>query len=598
MSAFLPNRNTRKLLQLNDGEIFGDINASFNANLTQNKGVIRNNRSKNVYNDSDDGDFEIPMAIAQFDYNADLSTEYVLATEGGMFMGGVNPSDSFTQDTRTNTPTFGIRDRVDLEVFNDKLYASDQSSIYDLAKGGSAWTVTQTGLTTGQHILREYINRMYYTDVNGTTIRSFDTSEVFATSGANTFDISGFTNLKITCMEAGDESIWIGTINRAGSQATIFEWDGITANTPRSKYTIDTYGVLSCVIKDGVPYFMDVEGRMIAFSGSGFIEVAKLPVDEDKPFFDLSGHFSSTLADRDSYIRHNGMAVINSRINILIRGNYEDSGETQDIRMPSGVWEYDPDYGLYHKNSVSYSDTSDSGVSNLTDHGQFKLSNVGAISYAPSGNSDADRNGTYMFGANYFSDATTVKSGIFIDDSINTTQKYGYLIFNKVFSASIEDSFKKIYTIYKKLLNSADKISVKYRTEEDVPLEVTITWSDTDTFTTTTDISEYAEGDEVQVTQGTGGGKTAHISSISESGGTYTVNLDDTITGASGTAKIFLSHWISIGDIEFANEEKWRALTIPKQNTSPQIEIKIAMQFTGKDEIQRIKIISNNNINE
>jgi len=595
----LPNQQTRVLTHINDGDILGDLRTSFNLNLTDNRGAIRLNRSKLSFSDADDADMGIPMAIAQFDYDNDLSSEYVIATEtGGIFLGDVNPSDSFTEDTKTGTPSLAIRDRIDMAVFNNKLYVTDTTNISDLAKGASSWSNTKGSLTTGLHILLPYADRMYYTDVNGTAIFSFDTSEVFSTTSF-TLDLSGFKNLKIMCMCAAEESIWVGTINKAGDQATIFEWDGATEDTPRAKYTIDTYGVLSCVIWRGLPYFMDVEGRLLGFDGRAFVPVSRLPLDEDKPFYDLSGQFSSTLTDRDAYIRHNGMAIVNGRINILIKGNYEDNGATQDVNVPSGIWEYDEQVkGLYHKISASFSSNSDTGVSNLTDHGQFKLSNVGALVYASSGNSDSDRNGTYLFGANYFSDATTVKSGLFIDDSIDTTQKWGFFTTNKLFSVGIEDSWQKIYVVYKLLLDSADKIVVKYKTTEDVELQATITWTDSNTFTTTTNVSAYVVGDEVQIIQGTGSGKSAHIKAISESGGTYTVDLDETFTGASGTALAFFEKWKKAGKALQTEKKQWKSIATALKNQSPWIRFKVSMQFTGEDEIYKLRIINKTTINE
>ena len=122
--------------------------------------------------------------------------------------------------------------------------------------------------------------------------------------------------------------------------------------------------------------------------------------------------------------------------------------------------------------------------------------------------------------------------------------------------------------------------------------------TDTDTITSTVDLSGFAEGDEMQVVQGTGGGKSAHISSISESGGTYTVNLDDTFTGATGTSVALFSKWIKAGEITSTDEKQWKALSTPKQNQAPYMQVKVGIQSTGKNELYKIRAVSTNNVNE
>ena len=57
------------------------------------------------------------------------------------------------------------------------------------------------------------------------------------------------------------------------------------------------------------------------------------------------------------------------------------------------------------------------------------------------------------------------------------------------------------------------------------------------------------EGYEVQVIQGTGSSKTAHITRIDNHNTYYTVTLDDTFTGVTGTAKAVIQRWIKCGEI-------------------------------------------------
>ena len=185
--------------------------------------------------------------------------------------------------------------------------------------------------------------------------------------------------------------------------------------------------------------------------------------------------------------------------------------------------------------------------------------------------------------------------GIFIEDTLDTTQKYGYFITSKQYSSQVEDIWQKVYTVYEKLKTTTDKIILKYRTEEDEATEATISWVTTNSILSSDDLSNYERGDEIQVIQGSGSGKTAHISSITEAGGIYSILLDDTFPGASGTSKVLFSKWKKLGEFDSTNPKQWKALTLRDENHSPYVQIKVCMQFTGKNSVRKIRIVSNTN---
>lgn len=579
----IPNRQTKAYVQANESNTLGSVWSTFNAELSQKKGSILANRSKLVFNSDDDADFGIPMAAAIFDYNNDLKAEYVVACEGGgIFWGGANPSDTFTEDTYSLTPILSIRDRIDMSVFNSKLYVSDTSNIKSLEKGGTSWTAPVTSLTTGLHILRPFADRMYFTEADN-KIRSFNTAETVATSGSYTLDVgSNYPDLEITCMEAGTNSIWVGTVNQTGDSAYIFEWDGVTSDTPDNAYRIDTYGVLACVIKDNLPYFIDVEGRLLGLNGSSFVEIDRLPIDKNKALYDLTKRTSSTLSDRDTFIRHNGMALIDGNINMLIHAEYVDG--THSEKFPSGIYEYTPQTGLYHKNSVSYSNVSGTTA---TDYGQSILDNVGCLMYANYGNSDSDRNGRYLFGASYFTDATSTKTGLFIDDTKSTTKKSFELATPLLFASQVSDAWTDLIIRNQPLLNSTDKIIASYRTDLGVSVEGTITWITPETITTTADLSNIEAGDEMFVLQGNGAGMRARIDTITDKGGSYRVTFKSNFLSATGTSKARFTKWREFDCFETQGTE-YKILGISKE--ASQIQFKINGEWTNENEIYELSI--------
>ncbi|MFK5284045.1 hypothetical protein ACI3PL_31150, partial [Lacticaseibacillus paracasei] len=57
-------------------------------------------------------------------------------------------------------------------------------------------------------------------------------------------------------------------------------------------------------------------------------------------------------------------------------------------------------------------------------------------------------------------------------------------------------------------------------------------------------------GAEVEITQGLGSVKCAHIINTSLAGGTWTVTVDETFTSATGTSKARFAFWNKMGVIQ------------------------------------------------
>jgi len=184
----------------------------------------------------------------------------------------------------------------------------------------------------------------------------------------------------------------------------------------------------------------------------------------------------------------------------------------------------------------------------------------------------------------------------------------GFIMTPKLKANSLVDNFQNISVKYRNVKTIEDKIIVKYRTLErndtlsgiDQALTMTATWVNTTQFTTTADLSSAKKGDEVSFHSGSGSGYMVHISSISESGGTYTVNLDEVVQNVTGgdTVGFVIENWNKIGTITnvsssdtdnetFTNDNLDRYVGIGGVKTfnllknSKQIEIKLELR--GED---------------
>ena len=585
----------RILKQLNLGDRFGDLWSSFNLDLTKRLGsLLISPRLLLNWGTDDDADMdEPPCAFKTFIGSSALSAD-IWAIAGNFMWRTTNggPNDQFIQDATATTPTNLDSDVSDMEVFNGDLYVTSASTtIHNLSPTGTWQAIASTQATgAGCHAMTVFraLNRLYYIDDSAQGITSLNTSDVpvLSTSG-NQYSLNDLvegiasdTGSALTCIKSNSNRIWIGTRNKSGSFCRIYAWDGSQASGPNESYVVLAAGILAIVIKDDVPYAFDTRGRLLRFNGGTFVEVARLPYEREIPKLPLDA--------TSSPVHYNGMSIIEGRINILINTELWNTNATIREMMPSGVWEYDPDIGLYHKASVGH--TKSGGT--IVDYGQQKLSLVGAIAEAEvivvTGSiAKGAVNGRYLVGCDYYTTATVTKSGIFYDDANDTLQKAGTLITAKLFGPNIKEQWQNFYARFRQFLNSTDKIVVKYRVDDNVSSEATITYVNTTSFTVTlasTDAT-LVVGDEVEFIQGVGSGRTAHITAITGAhASSQTITVDETITGATTqTAKARFQSWKKIASYSGQADDFF---PFPLSNVaSPWIQFKVWILWTGKNEI-------------
>lgn len=154
----------------------------------------------------------------------------------------------------------------------------------------------------------------------------------------------------------------------------------------------------------------------------------------------------------------------------------------------------------------------------------------------------------------------------------------GYFISPKSFSRDVTDNYNHIALKYSPFQSELDKIIIKYRTKDDMMKYVNlsgwdITWTSSTTFTTTqSDWADAVAGNEIEVLRGAAGGLLAHISTITENAGTYTVTIDETYANyASGdVSKAVFRNWTKLVTITQDSPEyatgMWQKQLGPKLN--------------------------------
>lgn len=583
--------------QVGNSDVLGNIWSSFNLDLTENLGRMRVSPRGLIVSKSNDSGLSNLETVTAFVMYRNSGTDRIWALAGErLFRNTGNPSDAFVQDTTSGTPT-SLGSGSDMELFNGAIYVMDSGG-GTLYKYNGSWSTVSTAPNGGDCQMCVYAGRLYFTQ-SSSQIGSVDLADAVSepsgtpntipyTLQLSNFGVGGSDANFITSIRASSNRIWITTIDKtsqnhaAGRLGKVFEWDGVSTQANKVYY-IDSIGAMALIIKGDIPYVVDADGKLLQYNGREFAEIARLPVPVGSY---LNNPTSSTGTSR--FIHPRGMTLRNGRILMLINNQLEGNDNAIVENLPSGVWEYDENMGLYHRYSLSQWQY---GITETrTDYGQNRLSEVGALFSAKSTSNSESLNGDILMGARYYSEFTTLRYGIFINDSRDEISKVGYFVTTKIDSQNVEDVWQKIYLTHKKFLNATDKIVVKYRTSEQEPTEVTVAWNGTTQFVTSADISDYSVGDEIEVTAGKGGGQIETITSIVQVGSNYVVSLENEVVGASGDAKVRLQKWIPITETNLSNLYV-REFPIADATTS-WIQIKCVMYFTGQDEVNTLLLVN------
>lgn len=379
-------------------------------------------------------------------------------------------------------------------------------------------------------------------------------------------------------------NIWIGTRNLINGNARVFQWDASSDNF-NQEFEVDCQWVYSGCDWEGNFYIFTNDGRLMAFNGAGFSEVARLPAYTD---IIAENNYVFGNAYTLGSVFQRGMTVVDGKIHILINAEATtDAGSVYDAtnRMPSGIWVYDPAVGLYNK----YCPSNSTSATN-TDFGQMALEDAaGALTpifadpttSAPFASSVG---GTLLYGAKLNSPSTT---NHYTFGSVTSGENRGYFATNRIESPDLQESWRYVFLKYEEFENDEDAIILKYKTKnrENLPFTTTsdVTWTSSTVFTSTdTKFASVVAGDEVTILTGAGAGSTAHVSTIAYANPTYTVTLDEAITAVVDT---------NVGKVAVDNYHKLSpsitptTVTTDQPNANPRYA-KIAIPVTSDTDYQ------------
>lgn len=555
------------ITQPNISELVGDIWGSFNLDLASSLGRIKIGlRTKKISSDADSGLSTLVRPMAFIRTSARGSDEWWVLCNQKMLYSNANadPRTPFIVDATANSPTTNLLfGTSDMDEFSGDLVVS---LIQNLSKlSGGTWTASWWQTTLGQralvnslpHPVKTVFNNLFLVGDQVAVNNEAGKGEKAGQASVHAIDIASNVSLnrlifkksqKVSFILTSDSEVWIGLSHTGSGKAEMIYWDGNSINFNRN-YKISDTTLFSGVIDDeGIPCVVDGKGRLLRFNGKGFKEIARFPVANSK-YYRWTG----------DALNKNGMCLVDGKINMLISAGLSIDSKGLLENMPSGIWEFDENIGLYHKHGVT--NTQSAGV---LDFGSPTVRRVGALIETEK------RYGTVLGGCELSTDNDTALVNLIfaldnVDTSFNvsdTVLKTGFFITRKFSIAGLEEHWEKMALKFSKFLNSTDKVYIKYRTDFKNYLGGNYpgnykgaTWKTTTTFDsassqTWTDVSV---GDEVFIMSGKGAGVCAKITAISLAGSTYTITLDYTFTG------------IADGDLLLVQVRNWSILAL---NTS------------------------------
>jgi hypothetical protein len=564
--------------QLNMGDTQGVLKSSYNCDLTYNRGKLSVS-PKTILTTNNPTDFNTPVGFVYFDgFWWTVAGQYVWKSS--------SPTGIFTRDTSSGvftSPTDCDSKYSDLVVFNGFLIVSTQTRIYRKTANGAGsggWDVID-GVSPLPPLpsatvrpLAVYSNRLYWTRLENTIV-SCDTSWAISSTSDSDYNITLPNNNIITFIKPFSTGLYTGVITNDGRQGAVFDWNGETKNTPRYIHNIYAQGALSCYVDNNNFYVFNSNAKLLRFNGAIFNEVGELPLKRDALIFANS---SGSIGNR-RFIHPNGMCLIDGKLSLLINGKNNNNSQDQDSDIPSGIYEYTLENGLYHKYSLSTGD----------DFGQISIGDVGGLADCPDlPNLTDSQKGNFLAGASFYNSDGNIAYGVFTDNYYDTLNKSAFFTTIQIRALELLDIWNAINLLYTP--TNDFKFVVKYRTKRNPTIHFNITWVSSTKFTTTQ--SGINIGDEITITRGTGSGNTAHVTNVTFNSPNYEITVDETIPNTTGVGKAYLENWKKIGII--TNDKNFfQEIYINQPSTL--IELKVVMQGVGEFTLDELILINKKN---
>lgn len=537
----IPNPQSPKWSQFNNGPAYGLLRKTFGVDLTRVPGsVMLSPVLLKAFDEDDESLMKVPIAAKRS--IADGTDRWWILTadtSGSIFYSAdSNPvGEIFTRDTAAPSGASLTVMNSDLEGFENIIVVTTTTNI--ARRSGGSWISNWWTATLAQAGLNSLVPHPLKAGFDGRLLVG-DGNLVHVIDRNNNVSHSRLRfppEYTVTKILSSSNRYWILTFNTRAREAVVYEWDGTAENFNRV-FGVEARRCLSGVVKDDVAYVLTDDGILRRFNGGDFVECGRLPIASKK-----SIHLWQSDGTTNYVVHRNGMSVIDGHVCILLTGIINSSALNRIYEMPGGIWEFDDDNGLYCKYPLG-SGKVVAGVYTRLDYGQQTVSGVGVLT----GNDDGSG---YLLAGASISSPTSLKDSLFYLGGISGNR--GFLVTQPIHSSGLRSAWQKLSAMFTGVTGeSLDLYYRKKRNEnfwQDGVLSeiVSITWVTQTQFTTIdTDFAFVAAGDVVEVMFGRGSGAHLRVRAITFASPTYTVDLEEAIgfdVSGSPTARVYLTEF-------------------------------------------------------
>lgn len=577
--------------QPNNGFIFGSVYSSRNVTFDVPGVVSLSPRTRILTRESTSGsNLDTVLAFAYGEFGATASgfsstDQYIVVTSDALYL----LAGALTNiGILTNASTPSMSAYSDGISWNDGFYCTQTSDLEKLVAG--TWTGSLMSLTSSvPHPLERSASGNYLLVGNGNKV------EKRTTGGVNTTALTFPSNYQVVWIRSDYSRTLIGARALDGTNGAVFEWDEV-APTWTNRFDLDFSWPYSGCFRNTDFFVVSNDGRLMKYNGGGFSTAAQWPIYKGLSGF-WDGNSTGIIANP---VYQRSMAVINGHLTINVNSDI-DYGQYDSVayeNFPSGLWDFEESTGLTHRYGLTCSndDTDFAQMQNAV--GTGALFPVFIESSAP----DPSDGSFFLTGARMEDGATTYYTVVTcVDDGLNV----GQLTTTRIETSDIADDAKKLWVKYRGVFESTDLIRFKYKDQwlEGLPFSTVqggITWTSTTVFTSTnTNFANVVAGHEVTVFIGPGAGSMRHVASISYANPTYTVTLDEAVTGvtAADVGGVIVDNF-NLLEITITNADTKGYKDIPLDQTDPRTWVQAKAELRGSSyvTIEEVQLVSASDI--
>lgn len=342
MNVFIPQKETKRYSVNLATDLFGNISQARNLDFTRPGYLSLARKPYVLYTETEDVDFETPLAIL-----SDDDQYYVVTSEDTFTLDPITSNVGVAKQTTGTPPSNGFQS--DGCFFNGELHVSGSTTVNSLGSG--TWASDISGLSSSYpHPLCVSEHQQYLAVGNGNTVRLYSTAYSLITT------LTIPSDHVVTWIRWRANLLWCGTRNIQGGEAKVFLWNG-SGTAAQAGYGVGSEWAFSGCVYDveSTIAVVSASGQLLKFGGSGFIPMRDDAGNEmNFPVYYLGVPWGSSAATSNlrGKVSSRGMEAKGRRIYMVVDSTIDfTNGATPEYlpNFPSGLWISDPKVGLYHR---------------------------------------------------------------------------------------------------------------------------------------------------------------------------------------------------------------------------------------------------------